>query len=122
MPISGVVLLGEVAARLQLLEVACNRCERRGRLRTDWLVAEHGPAHGGKDRRLHVGGSRAAQKALRRVKHWKLSAHNHSLPDDAITFNLRFREIARVSLIYRGNRLDQTNLSIPACRRAAGAL
>jgi hypothetical protein len=39
---SGVVLLGEVAARLPVLEVACNRCDRRGRLRTDRLLAEHG--------------------------------------------------------------------------------
>jgi hypothetical protein len=41
LPPSGVVTLGEVAARLPVLEVACNRCDRRGRLRTDRLVAEH---------------------------------------------------------------------------------
>jgi hypothetical protein len=40
---AGVVLLGAVAARLPMLEVACNRCSRRGRLRTDRLLAEHGP-------------------------------------------------------------------------------
>jgi hypothetical protein len=39
---SGVVLLGEIAARLPVLDVACNRCDRRGRLRTDRLLAEHG--------------------------------------------------------------------------------
>jgi hypothetical protein len=27
-----------------VLEVACNRCDRRGGLRTDRLMAEHGPA------------------------------------------------------------------------------
>jgi hypothetical protein len=32
-----------VAARLAVLEVACNRCDRRGRLRTERLLAEHGP-------------------------------------------------------------------------------
>jgi hypothetical protein len=40
---SGVVYLGEVAARLPTLEVSCNRCDRRGRLRTDRLLAAHGP-------------------------------------------------------------------------------
>jgi hypothetical protein len=38
-----VVTLGQIAARLPVLEVACNRCDRRGRLRTDRLLAEHGP-------------------------------------------------------------------------------
>jgi hypothetical protein len=41
--VAGVVLLGQVAARLQVLEVAYNRCDRHGRLRTDRLLAEHGP-------------------------------------------------------------------------------
>jgi hypothetical protein len=35
--------LGQVAARLTMLDVACNRCDRRGRLRADRLLAEHGP-------------------------------------------------------------------------------
>jgi hypothetical protein len=38
----GVVLLGQVAARLPVLEVACNRCDRRGRQNTARLLAEHG--------------------------------------------------------------------------------
>lgn len=38
----GVILLGQVAARLPALEGACNRCDRRGRLNTARLVAEHG--------------------------------------------------------------------------------
>jgi hypothetical protein len=37
------IKLGQVAARLAMLEVACDRCDRRGRLRTDRLLAEHGP-------------------------------------------------------------------------------
>jgi hypothetical protein len=41
---AGVVLLGQVAARLPVLDVACNRCGRGGRLRTDRLLADHGPA------------------------------------------------------------------------------
>jgi hypothetical protein len=40
---AGVVLLGQVATRLPVLEVACNRCDRRGRLHTARLLAEHGP-------------------------------------------------------------------------------
>jgi hypothetical protein len=39
---SGIVFLGRVAARLQILEVSCNRCDRRGQLRTDRLLAVHG--------------------------------------------------------------------------------
>lgn len=41
---SGVVTLGQIAARLSGLDVACNRCERRGRLWTRTLLAKHGPA------------------------------------------------------------------------------
>jgi hypothetical protein len=37
-----VYTLGEVASRISLLEVACNRCARRGRLRTSRLLAEFG--------------------------------------------------------------------------------
>jgi hypothetical protein len=39
----GVVTLGQVVARLPVLDVACNRCDRRGRLHTHRLIAEHGP-------------------------------------------------------------------------------
>src|SRR5690349_2406905 len=35
------VTLGELVGRIDRLEVACRRCDRRGRLR---LVAEHGPS------------------------------------------------------------------------------
>jgi hypothetical protein len=38
----GVVRLGKVAARLPTLDVACNRCDRRGRMNTAAQVAEHG--------------------------------------------------------------------------------
>ena len=41
---ANVILLGEVAARLPMLEVSCNRCPRIGRLSTTRLLAEHGPA------------------------------------------------------------------------------
>ncbi len=40
----GYVRLGQLAGRLDRLDVACNRCDRRGRLRLDRLLAEHGPA------------------------------------------------------------------------------
>ena len=44
----GIVTLGEKAERfaaagIALLEVSCNRCERRGRLSIARLLAEHGP-------------------------------------------------------------------------------
>lgn len=40
----GAVTLGEAAARLTMLEVACNRCQRHGQLSAGRLVAEHGAA------------------------------------------------------------------------------
>jgi hypothetical protein len=39
---SGAVTLGEIAGRLAMLEVACDRCERRGRLRVARLIEQHG--------------------------------------------------------------------------------
>ena len=39
----GVVTLGEVAAKAGRVEIACRRCDRRGTLRTDRLMGEHGP-------------------------------------------------------------------------------
>lgn len=40
---SGVVRLGDVAGRIERLEVRCARCPRRGLLRLSRLIAEHGP-------------------------------------------------------------------------------
>ena len=40
---NGVITLGEMRATgMTMLEVACRRCERRGRLRIERLIAEHG--------------------------------------------------------------------------------
>ena len=39
----GVVTLGEVATKAGRVEIACRRCDRRGVLRTERLVSEHGP-------------------------------------------------------------------------------
>ena len=41
---SGSILLVDVAEHLTTLEIACNRCERKGRAAMDRLMAEHGPA------------------------------------------------------------------------------
>jgi hypothetical protein len=35
--------LGDVAGRLNVLDIGCGRCERHGRLNTARLLAEHGP-------------------------------------------------------------------------------
>ena len=48
MPHTGTVTLGQMAAMhdaagLTALEIACNRCDRRGRLSIARLLAEHGP-------------------------------------------------------------------------------
>lgn len=40
----GVVTLGEVAAKTERVDIACRRCDRRGTLRTDRLVGDHGVA------------------------------------------------------------------------------
>jgi hypothetical protein len=39
---SGSILLGQVAEHLVTLEIACNRCERKGRAAVDRLMAQHG--------------------------------------------------------------------------------
>ncbi len=38
------LILAGIAGRTEHLSVACNRCDRRGRLRIDRLLAEYGPA------------------------------------------------------------------------------
>ena len=40
----GFVTLGQIAGCLADLEASCKRCDRRGRLRVDRLLAEHGAA------------------------------------------------------------------------------
>src|SRR3954468_20286709 len=40
----GSVTLGDLVARIAMLEVVCSRCERRGRLQVDLLVAQYGDA------------------------------------------------------------------------------
>ena len=42
----GAVTLGELVDRIDRLEVACRRCERRGRLRLARLIADHGAGMG----------------------------------------------------------------------------
>ena len=40
----GSITLGDLAGRVAMLEVACSRCARRGRLQIDWLLEQHGDA------------------------------------------------------------------------------
>lgn len=40
--VKGAVTLGDIAGRIAMLEVACTRCERRGRYRVAWLIEHHG--------------------------------------------------------------------------------
>jgi hypothetical protein len=42
----GSILLVQVAAKTEEIEIACKVCPRRGRLRTDRLLAEHGQEMG----------------------------------------------------------------------------
>jgi hypothetical protein len=41
---TGCLTLNDITGRVTTLAVSCNRCDRRGRLRVDRLLAEHGPA------------------------------------------------------------------------------
>ena len=38
----GSITLGELRGKLDLLDVACHRCERRGRVNVERLIEEHG--------------------------------------------------------------------------------
>ena len=38
----GSVTLGDLIDRIAMLEVACSRCQRRGRLQVDRLIERHG--------------------------------------------------------------------------------
>ena len=40
----GSVTLGDFVGKITMLEVACSRCERRGRLQVDLPVAQYGDA------------------------------------------------------------------------------
>jgi len=46
------ITLGELRGLLPMLEIACRRCNRRGRLRLDRLIAEHGERAGLPDLRV----------------------------------------------------------------------
>ncbi len=52
----GALSLGQLAARLTHLEVRCRRCERRGRLRLDRLIAQHGTDFPGPELRWVLAG------------------------------------------------------------------
>jgi hypothetical protein len=40
------ITLGDLDGKLQMLEIACSRCDRRGLLRLDRLIEEHGAGMG----------------------------------------------------------------------------
>jgi hypothetical protein len=42
MPINGAYTLADVAVRASMLDVACSRCDRRGRLNVHRLIEQHG--------------------------------------------------------------------------------
>ena len=42
----GAVTLGGIIDTITMIEVACDRCERRGRLRVTRLIAQHGAEMG----------------------------------------------------------------------------
>jgi hypothetical protein len=42
----GSITLGELVGKIDLLEIACHRCERRGRVSLSRLIEEHGAGTG----------------------------------------------------------------------------
>ena len=46
MSATGAVTLGDLAGRVDQLEVRCRRCDRHGRLRLARLIADHGAGTG----------------------------------------------------------------------------
>jgi hypothetical protein len=42
----GSITMAELVGKLEMLEVACHRCDRRGRLSLERLIAEHGVGMG----------------------------------------------------------------------------
>ena len=52
----GIITLGEVAGRTDMIELRCGRCDRRGRLNTVRLLREYGPGAAiGEVMRLQIG-------------------------------------------------------------------
>jgi hypothetical protein len=46
MSVRSPITLGDLDGKLQMLEIACSRCNRRGLLRLDRLIEEHGAGMG----------------------------------------------------------------------------
>ena len=42
----GSITLGELAGKITMLEIGCSKCDRRGLLRLDRLIEEHGAGIG----------------------------------------------------------------------------
>jgi hypothetical protein len=42
----GSITLGDLVGKFQMLEIACSKCDRRGLLRLDGLIEEHGAGIG----------------------------------------------------------------------------
>ena len=87
---SGAITLGALRGKLQLLEIACSRCDRAGRLRLDRLLAHHGAAIGLPDLRTVLAGD---CPRIRSVTIDRCGVHFPQLPglfaarrDDAINY------------------------------------
>ena len=64
---SGSITLGELVRKLDMLDVACHRCDRRGRLSLERLIASRAPRSGvyraADQTRLDAPGSRQTREA-----------------------------------------------------------
>ncbi len=63
---TGSLSLDDISKRFRMLEVRCGHCPRRGRLRIDKLIDEHGRDMSLPDLRKHLVGDREHKKAARR--------------------------------------------------------
>jgi hypothetical protein len=67
----GSITLGDLAGKIAMLEVACSRCQRRGRLWVDRLIEQHGDAERPElrppGRRLPEGRGHLDQRSVRHL-------------------------------------------------------
>ena len=80
----GSITLGELQGKLDLLDIACHRCERRGRVSLSRLIEEHGADAGLPDPRGHLPqallGKVVALLTSRELRRWRDGLTNSLAP------------------------------------------
>ena len=74
----GSITLGELVGKFDMLDVACKRCDRHGRLRLDRLIDEHGAETGLPDLWIALAGD--CPRANSTAMHDRCAIHYPQLP------------------------------------------